>query len=614
MGPPPELIPLHLLLGNPDKVRPLLSPDGRRLAYLAPDQREVMQVWLRSLEDGDDRVLTRDPKRGIHNHLWAENGEQVLYLQDRDGDENWHLHSASLDGRVLRDLTAFQGVRAEGLLHSPRFPHRMLVGLNLRDQRVFDLYNLDLRTGALELYTENPGDVVYWKADAELRVRAGMAVTSTADLELRFREDEASPWCGVARFLEEDNESGLLGFTPDHNGLWLASSRGSDTMRLTRLDLATNQESVLAEDPRSDLLDSLIHPVTLVAQAAAFGYDRQSWRVLDPAVERDFAGIQDQCAGQIQVFSRDHADTRWVVRCESDLRPLHYHLWDREAGEGRFLFSAFPELDRYRLAPMQPLVVRSRDGLDLQSYLTLPLGVEPRDLPTVLLVHGGPYVRDVWGFNPEVQWLANRGYAVLQVNFRGSTGFGKRFLHAGDREWGGKMHEDLVDAVAWAVDQGYADPSRIAVFGGSYGGYAALVGAAFTPDLFACAVDIVGPSSLVTLLQSIPPYWEPARKLMEARVGSPEADRGFLESRSPLFKADRIRIPMLIAQGANDPRVKQAESEQIVEAIRRAGKEVEYLVFPDEGHGFARQENRLRFYRHAERFLARHLGGRCEEV
>ena len=334
------------------------------------------------------------------------------------------------------------------------------------------------------------------------------------------------------------------------------------------------------------------------------------WTVLDPEIAKDFERLRAFLPGVFQVVSRDLADHRWIVAYSQDTRPPVYYVYDRAAGELQFLFGTKPALEKYTLAEMRPVEIKSRDGLVLHCYLSLPPGVEPASLPLVLNVHGGPWGRDSWGLNPEAQWLANRGYACLQVNFRGSAGFGKRFLHAGDKEWGGKMHDDLIDAVQWAIGEGIADPKRVAIYGGSYGGYAALVGATFTPEVFACAVDIVGPCNLQTFLNSIPPYWEPVRKLFSVRVGDPETEQDFLDSRSPLFKADRIQCPMLIAQGANDPRVKQAESEQIVAAMRANGKPVEYMLFEDEGHGFARPENRLKFYAAADRFLARYLGGR----
>ena len=335
--------------------------------------------------------------------------------------------------------------------------------------------------------------------------------------------------------------------------------------------------------------------------------------MLDSEISRDLDYLAEQNPGEVRIASRTLDDALWVVHYAQDTQPSSYYLYERAFQKLEFLFTTRSALEGATLAEMLPVAIPSRDGLTLNSYLTLPPGIEPRNLPLVMNVHGGPWVRDGWGYDPESQWLANRGYAILQVNYRGSSGFGKRFLHAGDREWGAKMHDDIIDAVNWAVEKGYADPAKVAIYGGSYGGYAALVGAAFTPDVFVCSVDIVGPSSLITLINSIPPYWEPLKKVFIVRVGDPESEREFLESRSPLFKADQIKCPLLIAQGANDPRVKQAESEQIVSALREKGKDVEYLLFEDEGHGFARPENRLKFYAAAERFLAKHLGGRYED-
>jgi dipeptidyl aminopeptidase/acylaminoacyl peptidase len=436
-------------------------------------------------------------------------------------------------------------------------------------------------------------------------------MTPDGGSELRYRDSDKSEWKKLLRWGPDDADGSVVSFTRDNKALWLISSEGRDTLSLVKRDLASGKETVVASDPKADAGGVIRNPKTYEVEAVSFDYERLRWKALDKEIAADLDALAKGATGEPQPVSYARDRKTWVVAYTTDVGPTAYYLYDRPTKKLTKLFTSNPKLAGYRLAPMKPVVIKSRDGLDLVSYLTLPVGVQPKKLPAVLLVHGGPWARDSWGYDGQAQWLANRGYAVLQVNYRGSTGFGKKFLHAGDREWARKMHDDLIDAVDWMVKQGYADSKKVAIMGGSYGGYAALVGATFTPETFACAVSVVGPSNLVTLLKSIPPYWEPMKKLFAVRVGELE-DEAFLKSRSPLFKCDRIKIPMLIAQGANDPRVKQAESEQIVEAIRKAGKPVEYLLFKDEGHGFARPENRLKFFAGAEAFLAKHLGGRLE--
>jgi dipeptidyl aminopeptidase/acylaminoacyl peptidase len=358
----------------------------------------------------------------------------------------------------------------------------------------------------------------------------------------------------------------------------------------------------------------MVHPDTYEPQAVSFTKDRQEWKVLDESIKADFDAVTKLDHGDFSVYDRDDADRTWLIGFTKDDGPVSYYAYDREGKKGTFLFVSRPVLQKYTLARMEPISFTSRDGLTIHGYITYPPGKTKTNLPMVLNVHGGPWARDTWGYNGEAQWLANRGYACLQINFRGSTGYGKDFVNISDKEWGGKMHNDLVDGVKWAVDKGIAYPKKIAIYGGSYGGYAALVGATFTPDLFCCAVDIVGPANLVTWITSVPPYWATFRTILYQRIGNPETEEEFLKSRSPLYKVDQIKIPMLIAQGANDPRVPQEESKQIVEALKKNGIDYEYLLFPDEGHGFARPENRLKFYAAAEKFLAKHLGGRFEET
>lgn len=606
------MIPRELLFGNPERTQPRLSPDGERLAYLAPEN-DVLNVWVGAVGGEEFGPVTEDRKRGIRMYFWAEDNRHIVYLQDLDGDENWHVHAVDLDTKQTRNLTPFDDVQAQLIGKSRHFPDTLLVGLNKENPELHDVYRLTLSTGELDLAAKNPGNVVGWVADRDFLVRGAMAATPEGGFELLLREGEEADWRKVIAWDKEDAlSSAPIGFTPDGTQMYLLDSRGANAARLTVYDPEDESSKVLVEDPRYDVGDIMLHPDTEEVQAAAVVRARPEWIVLDKEIREDFEAIEKLAPGDFSVVSRDHADENWLIAFTADDESPSYYSYNRREHSGVHLFNAWPELDAYELASMRPISFAARDGLQIEGYLTLPPGAD-RNVPMVLNVHGGPWARDGWFCHPEAQWLANRGYACLQVNYRGSTGYGKEFLNAGNREWGAKMHDDLVDAVEWAVSEGIADPDRVAIHGGSYGGYAALVGATFTPDLFRCAVDIVGPSNLITLIESIPPYWRPLVATFHERVGNPETEKEFLESRSPLFYVDRIKVPMLIAQGANDPRVKQAESEQIVAAMKEKGIDHEYLLFEDEGHGFARPENRLKFYAAAERFLARHLGGRAEE-
>ena len=606
-----KLIPREILFGNPEKAYAQISPDGTRLAFLAPKEG-VLNLWVMTIGKEDAKVVTQDKRRGISYYFWAEDNRHLVYMQDSDGDENWHLFFVDLTTGIIRDLTPYVGIRAYVIASDPNYPQEMLVALNLRDRRLSDAYRLNLESGQLDLDTENPGDVSYWVVDAKLQVRGSWSSTADGGAELRVRPSPKDPWKTLATWGPEDNFSYVVAFTPDGKGIYLGDSRKANTTQLVELDIATGKARVLAADPIYDINNTIIHPKTHVLQAVSFLKEREAWKALDPKIQSDLEAIRRISPGDFSLLNRDGADQKWVVYFTQDDRPTPYYIYNRKTRKSQYLFTTRPKLEGYTLAKMKPISLKARDGFVLHGYLTLPVGAPAKKLPMVLNVHGGPWGRDSWGYNPEAQWLANRGYACLQINFRGSTGYGKKFLNAGDREWGGKMHTDLVDAVAWAVKSGIADPKRIAIYGGSYGGYATLVGATVTPDLFACAVDAFGPSNLVTFLKTIPPYWETERKLFDKRVGNPETDAEFLKSRSPLFKVDQIKIPLLIAQGANDPRVVKAESDQMVEALQSKGKPVEYLVFPDEGHGFARPENRLKYYSAAEAFLGKYLGGRSE--
>jgi len=606
-----DLIPRDVLFGNPARFAPSVSPDGRRLGYVAPVDG-VLNVWVGTL-GGDDAVpVSSDRERGIRSFLWCEDDRHIVYPQDAGGDENWHLRVVDLEDGGDRDLTPFDGVQARILGHDRRHPHHLLVGLNRDNPQLHDAYRLDVRDGTLEFVAKNPG-FAGWLVDADLQVRGGLVLGPDGGADVQVGDPATGEYTSLVAVGPEDAlATDAVGFTADGRGLYLVTSKDANAARLLLVDVATGAMEVLAQDDVADISEVEVDPATHRVQAVSFLRERVDHAVLDPELAADFEAMRAVHPGDMHLHGRDHADRIWILGFTADDGPVSYHAFDRSTGKATFLFDHKPDLSGYALAAMEPFAYTTRDGLEVHGYLTFPPGSSRRGEPAVLFVHGGPWARDTWGFAPDAQWLANRGYLCVQVNYRGSTGYGKRFLNAGDREWGGRMHDDLIDAVAWIVEQGYADPGRIAIYGGSYGGYAALVGATFTPDVFRCAIDVVGPSDLRTLIRSIPPYWEPLVAQFHQRVGNPDTEDEFLWSRSPLSRVQDIRIPMLIAQGANDPRVKKEESEQIVAAMTERGIPHRYLVFPDEGHGFRKPENNLAFHAAAEEFLAEHLGGRLE--
>jgi dipeptidyl aminopeptidase/acylaminoacyl peptidase len=496
-------------------------------------------------------------------------------------------------------------------------PNIVAIEINDRDKSWHDIYRIDVRTGARELLFENRQELSRIVLDRQLHPRLASKTRTPEGGRIRYRIDgsKLEP-IGVVEH-EDDLTTYTIGFTRDGKTLYGISSVGRDTAALLATDWATGKERVLAEHPKADIGRIIVHPQTFVIEAAGAQHLTLDWIPLEERMADDLKRLHGLLPGEVSIADRAHDDSRWVVVASAAEAPATYHLYERGTGEIAELFATRPDLAPYRLAPMRGNIVRARDGLELVSYLTLPPGEKPQPkapLPLVLLVHGGPWARDVYGFDPNHQWLANRGYAVLSVNFRGSTGFGKNFVNAGDLQWGRKMHDDLLDAVAWAAKEGIADKTRVAIMGGSYGGYATLAGLAFTPEVFCCGVDIVGPSNLETLLATIPPYWAAFFENLARRVGDPrtEAGRKLLKERSPLNSAGAIARPLLIGQGANDPRVKQAESDQIIAAMRVKGLPVTYVLYPEEGHGFAVPENRISFFAIAEAFLAAHLGGRAE--
>ncbi len=621
--PDSSLIPRDVFFGNPEKSGVQISPNGKSLSWLAP-VNGVMNVWVAPIGKLDAaKSITADTTRPVRAYFWAFDNKHILYQQDTGGDENWHIYSVEVTSGKAKDITPIEkadskvAARVDGVSH--RVPGKVLIAVNERNPQFHDDFEVDIATGKKKLLVKND-EFVGFMFDDDLQVKLAMKMSPDGGFLVK-KASRAKPgaWDDFITIPQEDSlTTQPLGFDKFGRYVYLWDSRGRDTGALMVMSLKFGQGKVVAEDPRADGSDILVHPTDNTIQAVGFTYERNQWKVLDKRVAPDFEKLEKLATGEFAITSRTLDDRTWVVALYSDAGPVRYYLWDRGKKKETFLFSNRPALEKLELAAMKPVVIPSRDKLNLVSYLTLPVGsdkdsngVPEKALPMVLLVHGGPWARDHWGFNSIHQLLANRGYAVLSVNFRGSTGFGKKFVNAANREWGGKMHDDLVDAVQWAGKSGVADPKRVCIMGGSYGGYATLVGLTVTPDLFACGVDIVGPSNLITLIQTVPPYWMPIVNMFKARVGDWTTEEGKkqLIAASPLTHAAKIKRPLLIGQGANDPRVKKAESDQIVKALQEKNIPVSYVVFPDEGHGFARPENSLAFWAVTEAFLSAYLGG-----
>jgi dipeptidyl aminopeptidase/acylaminoacyl peptidase len=626
------LIPREVLFGNPQRAQARLSPDGKWISFQAPVDG-VMNVWVAPVDDLSKAKPVSDEKvRPIPTHFWAYDNKHILYIQDKNGDENFHLYATDVETLETRDLTPIEGVRAEIQEVSHKFPNEVLVGLNDRDKRYHDIWRVNIQTGEKELVQQNAG-VAGYLTDDDYNVRLLMNYTPTGGQIWQVPEGEgdARKWTDFLEIGPEDAmTSGPAGFDKTGETLYFQDSRGRNTSGLFAMELKSGDTKLLAEDPRTDVGGVLAHPTEKNIQAVSFTYARTDWKVLDDAIAADIEFLKNFQDGEFIVTSRTLDDKQWTVAYILDDGPVKFYRYKRpEEGAAPtkdnmvFLFNNRDDLGDYPLVKMHDRVIKSRDGLDLVSYLSLPPGSDPDNdgvptepVPLVLDVHGGPWARDGWGLNPYHQWLANRGYAVMSVNYRGSTGFGKEFINAANGEWSRKMHEDLIDAVNWAVDNKIAPRDKIGIMGGSYGGYATLVGLTYTPDVFACGVDIVGPSSLVTLLQNVPEYWMPFMPVMKVRVGDVDTEEGRAEllKRSPLTLVDKIKKPLLIAQGANDPRVKQLEADQIVKSMTEKNIPVTYVLYPDEGHGFRRPENNKSFNAVTEAFLAEQLGGRFEPV
>ncbi|MBC7771036.1 MAG: S9 family peptidase [Pyrinomonadaceae bacterium] len=638
--PAANLIPRSALFSNPDRISPSISPDGRFLAFIAP-VNGVLNVWVGPVGNPDAaKPVTSDTVRGIRQYSWLFNNTHLLYLQDSAGDENWKIYATDVSTGKAKDLTPFEVIIGEDgnpmtlpnndkplrpaaqiQQVSEKHPDEILIAINNRNAMYHDVHRVNVKTGDMKLVYKNDkyAGIV---TDDDYAIRFAVeSLESGGTAILQYTGTDFKPFQTIG--FEDALTTSPMGFDKSGKILYMIDSRGRNTAALKSVDLATGKEVIVAEDGKTDVNDLIVHPTEKTIQAVSFNYLRNEWKVLDKTIQPDLDYLKTAAPGEVGIVSRTLDDKAWVVVYMQDTGGAKYYAYDRPNKKATFLFSARKALESLTLAPMHPVVIKSRDGLDLVSYLTLPVGSDKgktmrpdQPLPMILNVHGGPWARDEWGYRGEVQWQANRGYAVLQVNYRGSTGFGKEFINKADREWGGKMHDDLIDAVNWAVKEKIADPKRIAIYGGSYGGYATLVGMTFTPDTFACGVDIVGVANLNTFMKTIPPYWAPFLEQMKRRVGDFSSDEGrsFLASRSPSEFVQNIKKPLLIGQGKNDPRVNHDESQQIVDKMKSKNIPVTYVLFPDEGHGFARPQNRMAFYAVSEAFLAQHLGGNYEPI
>lgn len=605
-------IPLEDFFRNSERASYQISPDGKHISYVAP-YKERMNVFVRAVNAPDEEAvrITHEEERSVAGYMWANN-KRILFMKDSGGDENYQLFGVNLDGSDLRGYTDFPNVRTTLIDDLEEQPDFVIIGLNRRNPEIFDPYRLNLQTGELTMLAENPGNIQGWMTDNAGRLRVATAIVDGVNTQILYRDTEDEPFRAVltTNFRDEVN---FFGFAPDDLDVYAATNLGRDKKVLVRMDPATCEElELLYENPDYDIASisysrkrkKLLGVYCTGHKEPIRHYFDEQEKALRERLKAHFPGKR------YGVADTDKAEEHYLVYVGSDRTRGSYYFYDENTDTAQLIAEVAPWIEEKDMNAMLPVVYHSRDGLRIEAYLTLPHGLtleEAHNLPVVINPHGGPWVRDCWGFSSEVQFLANRGYAVLQMNYRGSTGYGRKFLEASYKQWGLKMQDDITDGVNWLISEGIADPKRVAIYGGSYGGYAVLAGLAFTPDVYACGIDYVGVSNLLSFMNTIPPYWRPLLEMMYEQIGNPETEKAQLEATSPALHADRITAPLFVAQGANDPRVNKAESDQMVEALRKRGVDVEYMVKDNEGHGFANQENRFDFYRAMERFLAKHL-------
>ncbi|KAG6549395.1 hypothetical protein Mapa_009114 [Marchantia paleacea] len=618
----PEMIPTEVLFGYP-REQARLSPDGKFVAYLSPSPDQVSNVWVRPLDgkEEDAKMVTKENHRGIRWFLWNPSGEYIIYKQDGGGDEDWHHFAVDLASGDIRDLTPYDNVSSRLMPSSISGlrPYDMCFYMNIRDKSDFDVYKINIKTGDVVLDTQNPGDIQDWLCDSNFQIRGALQYhLSDGSATIRVRDSVDSEWRDVLHWSSQEHGS-MMGFASDPKKMYILSSLESPTTRLVLINTEDGSvERVIASHPKCDVLGFRGDPSKVLFMdfrtkeytAVAFAYDKLEWTVLHPSVQDDFDLLTTYRPGNMYIASRDRQNQKWVVTYEVDNGSAETYIYERSSKTITLLFEHLPKLKQYKLGSMQPHVVKARDGLDILIYLTLPADVEPKNLPLVLRTHGGPWFRDWWGWDIEAQYFASRGYACLQVQYRGSDGFGKAFLHAGDKQWGAKMQNDITDSVLWTINQGIVDRERVAIGGISFGSFCSLAGAAFTPELYKCCIDLVGPTQMKTVTTKIVPYWKPKRRLLHDRVIDLENDDELNKQRSPFFHADKIQVPVIIAHGGNDIVVNPGESEQMFQALKDLNKPVTYLIYKDEGHWLERPQNKMDWFWRLEKLLHKQIGGK----
>lgn len=599
-------IPMRDFFRNPERTSYQISPDGKFLSYLAPHENRL-NIFIEDLLNGETVRATESLNRDIRGYTWKGNN-RLIYIQDEGGDENYKLFATDPDGSDLKVLTPFDGVMTQIVDVLEEDDNHLLISLNKRNPQVFDVYRINVFTGEMNLIAENPGNIIGWNTDHDGKLRLAIA-TDGVNTTTLYRNSEEEQFQPMLTTSFKETLSPLF-FTFDNKNFYAASNLGRDKLAIVEYDPITNQEvKVLFEHPEVDVSSLGFSKKRKVLTRVSYTTWKRQMEFLDDISKQRYERLQSELGEEIEIAIIDNNKDEdiFLVRTYNDKSLGAHYIFDTKKDEIKKLSDVSPWLDENEMAEMKPIQYTSRDGLTIHGYLTLPKDVPAENLPVVVNPHGGPWARDTWGFNPEVQFLANRGFAVLQVNFRGSTGYGKEFWQSSFKQWGLKMQDDITDGVLWLIDEGIANPNQIGIYGGSYGGYATLAGLTFTPDLYAAGVDYVGVSNLFTFLETIPPYWEPMKEMMYEMVGNPKSDSAQFVATSPVFHADKITAPLFIAQGKNDPRVKQSESDQMVEAMRKRGIEVEYMVKDNEGHGFSNEENRFDFYEAMEKFLKKHL-------